>query len=419
MSEGWLAGGVLGAVVAAGAALSPPCFAAPPGSSAATGVHTRRRPSSAQNLPSPRVYEHWLRAELARTREEPDQAREQVLLALVYDERARPLQRALAELEVEVGTSRSSRRALRRLARFDPGAARLLRARWEAAHQRLTQGLNEARRAFEARARWQPEGETWLALAVEAGQPRAAALRLAMVAPHRSEPHRVLAELDSVAEAGPRRLRRARVHRERALAAAPDGPDGEALVRLDHRLGEDALAAARARAWLERAPSRSSRRALAVRAALWADDLASALELAEPALALGAAAEVSAALADEGVWARAPALRRRGLRPLARRLSAVVPAAPRPRPKPTELSSALKELEAHLKLGRAGLSDRERLERLRAGDPDDPHVVGLSGILAHLDGDAEHARKRLGRAARLNPDAWLEWSRRVGRGAPK
>lgn len=416
--EGWLAGWALLGLMVFGATLPLRALAGPPGANGSTGVHTRRPRPSARSLPSPRVYEHWLRAELARAEGELSKAREQVLLALVYDERARSLQRALGELEVEVGSSRTARRALQALSRQDPSSARRLRALLRAREGDPAGGAAAARQAFEARRRWRPEGETWLALAVAAGSPRGPAARLAKLFPRRPEPHRVLAELEAV-EADPlQALARARRHRERALAANEDHADLVAVIAMDHQLGDDRLAAERARVHLAASPSEAARRALAVRAACWADDLALALALAAEGerLSPGIALPV---LVQEGVWFGAPGLRGRLDPALRSRFRPLLRAARRARqglarasvpPGAEERSDAREawaELAERLELGMPAPGDEARLRAGRIADPDDPFLLGLAGLLAEARGDGDHARKRLGRAARLDPGRWL------------
>lgn len=393
-------------------ALASPAAASP--DQAPTRLDTRGRRASARSRsvrrPSPRAFEHWLRAQLART---PAEARDQLLLALVYDEDALALNVALTETELQLGAPRSARRALAQVRRRAPRSA--VRSRLESALAALRgdaeRALSRAQRAFHQSPRWTPEG-AWLlgrAQAVSPETARTVAQRLEARLPSRPEPAR--AARDAWAARGKvEDLTRALGFAELAYARSEDPKDADALVELDHRLGAHARALARARVWLE-ARADPSAWARVIRTAAWSGEPSVALAAAQEGARLGAEPAVVAALAEARLVARNRALRatfdpKRGARRLLRA------AARRPTTKTSTIGGPNPEdpLWRSLLEGAVRVEHDPWLAEGRARAPDAPGWVAAEGRLAGLRGDVEHARKQLGRALRLDPDRRLFWT---------
>jgi predicted Zn-dependent protease len=352
--------------------------------------------------------------------ERPRRRAEELLLARVYDEESPRLLAALLRARLASGELRRAARALadlRRRAPRDPETASLA-AELALARGRAAKARGAARRAFARDSTW-PRGRRLVEILEAQGHRRAAleVLRGATASnPRRPAPARAWAR--RLAASG--RFEAARA--ARALAAhRAEAPrrDLLALVRADHRLGEDRVALARARALVEAWPSDPAVRRIAVAAALWAGRTDVAENLAREGLSLGVLSrrEVAERFAREGIFGGSAQIRgwmsaaRGALPPAARWRLAPSPAVGRRRlaaVRPEDsgyvaarrlLAEVLRDagrLEAAERVLRRG-KDRavtssaaevlgRAAEQLRQAREQAPDAEGPSGLAGRLDG---------------------------------
>ena len=394
---------------------------------------------------SPRAYEHWLRAHLARQAGDQTRTLDELRLARLYDEASQPVQAALLETRLRSGPREPPRWALARsFPPEHPGSFRALAAAARRSGDRALAARASRQAAATGSAQWS-DWRLW-AKDLQSLERDVAAVRVLREAvelfAESPEPARALAGL----HVGRRRFRAARRAFEWAAQRARDPwLDVAALASLDHRLNEERLAAERIEAALAAWPSRRELWVPAVRAPLWLGTESLALARAERSVRLGtlSAQEAILILAVDGgtvegsPWLDAAYRHHERLLPAPIRAhKAVLEQRPRdawrrlraqpgaegaahyraelcapsgrrlfvfehsvgPRPE-----RAWRSARNRLEKGRAGSSDRARLERWRQLHPDDPRVLASLGRWHHLRGGPARGIGDLERAVRLAP----------------
>lgn len=278
-----------------------------------TGDHTAGGRGSARShrgkAPvSPRAYEHWIRSRLALQDDDYAGAAEHLLLGLVYDEASPHLRSSLARVRLHQGQLDKATRILSKLGR--PHASRAefhrLRGRVAAARGRYAKAERQLEAAVRADGRWQDHLELF-DLAIARGDVPASLGRLRQgLATHGRRPElwRRLAEAlaGDVTQASA-----ARRAREKAASLSVDGrADVLAALQLDHRSGEDELAAERVAALRERWPTHPLVVRASVETALWRSEPSAAQAVSREGIRLGAleALPLLKLLAAEGVAVR-------------------------------------------------------------------------------------------------------------------